>query len=143
MNLIFPYIRQLQIISDCDASLIQLLLWFEQFKPLMPASIWMQAQTALVEGFTNAVRHAHRNLASDTPIDVEVQLNPGVIELRIWDWGSKFDLMAFMKTLPTELDMEAESGRGLKLMIKIVDQLEYVRLDNQQNCLHMVKHWKL
>lgn len=101
----------------------------------------MQSQTALVEGFTNAVQYAHRNLASDTPIDIEVQLNPGAIELRIWDWGDAFDLKAAIESLPTELDIEAESGRGLQLMAKIADHLEYVRLEDQRNCLCLLKRW--
>lgn len=108
----------------------------------MPSTVWMQSQAALVEGFTNAVCHAHRGLSSDTPIDIEVRLDQGVIELRVWDWGAKFDLKAFIKNLPTELDMEAESGRGLRLMTNIADHLEYIRLDDQRNCLYMIKRWK-
>ena len=141
MNLIFPYIQQLRTFSDCDDSLIQVLSWFEQFKPFMPPIAWMQSQAALVEGFTNAVRHAHRNLASDTPIDIEVLLNQGVIELRVWDQGDNFDLESFMKSLPSEVDIDAESGRGLKLMARAVERLEYRRLDEQRNCLYMIKHW--
>lgn len=142
MNFSFPYAQQLQVVSNCDASLIQLLSWFEQFKLLMPSTTWMQSQAALVEGFTNAVCHAHCDLPNDTLIDIEVRLDQGVIELRIWDWGDEFDLTAFMKTLPAEFDIEAESGRGLRVISNICDQLEYIRLDDQRNCLYMIKRWK-
>lgn len=108
----------------------------------MPPTIWMQSQAALVEGFTNAVRHAHHHLANDTPIDIEVRLDRGVIELRIWDRGNEFDLKAFMQTQPDRVEVEAEGGRGLKLMIKIADRLEYIRLDDQRNCLYVIKRWE-
>ena len=102
----------------------------------------MQSQAALVEGFTNAVCHAHRDLPSDTPIDIEVRLDQSLIELRVWNWGDEFDLRAFMETLPAELDIEAESGRGLRIISNICDQVDYIRLDDQRNCLYMIKRWE-
>jgi len=51
--------RQLTVNSDLD-QLEAVLNWFDRLSdPGVPTDLWMQAQLALVEGFTNAVRHAH------------------------------------------------------------------------------------
>jgi len=61
----------LRVDTTLDA-LDQVLTWFESFRNAgIPDPIWAECQLALVEGFTNAVRHAHRALPESTPIDIE------------------------------------------------------------------------
>jgi serine/threonine-protein kinase RsbW len=49
------------------------------------------------EAFTNAVRHAHKNLPRETRIDLEITVFNARLEIKIWDWGELFDLQAKLK----------------------------------------------
>lgn len=131
----------LQVNTDLDA-LAQVLDWFEQFNGSpIPAQTWMQCQLALAEGFTNAVRHAHRDQPVELAIDVEAQVFEDRIEIRIWDQGEPFDLNQRLESMPKELDSEAEGGRGLRLMERIADKLSYTRVQDTQNCLLIIKYY--
>lgn len=99
----------------------------------------MLCQLALAEGFTNAVRHAHKGQSMDVLIDLEVQIFDDRLELRIWDQGGPFDLQARLHRMPQALDTEAEGGRGLRLMERIADYLSYTRTPDERNCLLLVK----
>ncbi len=85
------------------AAMPQVLAWFEQFHAFALApDLWMQAKLALVEGFTNAVRHAHGNLPAHTPIDLNVKIFPHRLEITIWDQGPAFDLEALFESVGRE-----------------------------------------
>lgn len=130
----------LQVQTDLNA-LSHVLAWFDQFNaPPLAYPIWLQCQLALAEGFTNAVRHAHKGRAIEVAIDLEVMLFAERIELRIWDYGDPFNLTHMLKTLPPTIDSDAEGGRGLKLMEKIIDSLSYTRSD-RRNCLLIIKYY--
>ena len=59
----------LQVKTELEA-LKEVLQWFEGFVfPVIPQKMGWQCEVALVEAFTNAVRHAHQNLPESTPID--------------------------------------------------------------------------
>ncbi len=134
-------VPSLQVNSNLDA-LDQVLDWFESFKedPL-PVQTWLQCQLAIAEGFTNAVRHAHCSLPESTPIRLELTFQNEIIEIRIWDYGPPFDMDFFISTLPETVDTEAEGGRGILLMKAIATQLSYRRVDNEKNCLLIVKDY--
>ena len=131
----------LQVNTDLNI-LTQVLAWFDQFNgPPLSDEIWLQCQLILVEGFTNAVRHAHKNKPVDCLIELEVILFLERIEMRIWDQGEPFDLNQKLKELPQDLDCYAEGGRGLRLIQKITDFLSYTRTADVGNCLLMIKHY--
>jgi serine/threonine-protein kinase RsbW len=131
----------LQVGTDLNA-LGQVLSWFDQFaSPSISERIWLQCKTALAEGFTNAVRHAHKNRSSDVVIEIEVQKSPNSFEIRILDYGLPFNLEEKLKTLPEEIDLEATGGRGLKIMHSIADSLTYTRINPNQNCLSILKYY--
>jgi serine/threonine-protein kinase RsbW len=72
-----------------------LLDWFERSRPPgVDPMLWIQAQTALVEGFTNAVRHAHGHLACPPPVEVTLEITPAHLKLHIRDQGGPFDISA-------------------------------------------------
>jgi len=120
----------------------RVLLWFDEFDhTLIPSLEWFQSKLALAEGFTNAVRHAHRGLLPDTPIEIQLNILSDCLEIRIWDRGSSFNLEAMIRCLPNEVDREAGGGRGLKLMQKMADGLSYTRTADQRNCLLFVKRY--
>jgi len=131
----------LQVSTDLNA-LIDVLSWFDQFQnSLLPYDVWLQCQLAVAEGFTNAVRHAHRDKPEDTPVDLEVEIRDELLNIRIWDYGPGFDLDAFFENLSLPVDESAEGGRGLSLINRIADSLSYTRVDDQRNCLHISKRF--
>jgi serine/threonine-protein kinase RsbW len=84
----------LQVNTDLNA-LTRVLQWFEQLKDLsLPNEVWWKFQLALAEGFTNAVRHAHKNLPVETPVQLEIMVFNGRLELKVWDCGPYFDFDA-------------------------------------------------
>jgi serine/threonine-protein kinase RsbW len=87
----------LQVNTDMNA-LTRVLEWFEQLKDLsLPNEVWWNFQLALAEGFTNAVRHAHKNLPVETPVQLEIIVFNGRLELKVWDCGPYFDFDAKLK----------------------------------------------
>ncbi|NJL44586.1 MAG: ATP-binding protein [Leptolyngbyaceae cyanobacterium SM2_3_12] len=130
---------QIQILTD-PTDLKSVLIWFDQFQASpIPHKVWMQCQLALIEGFTNALRHAHAGLPRATPIQIEVTVSDHTIDIRIWDQGPGFDLRTILKSKLTESSRESEGGRGLKIMYLVADQLTYETIPNQGNCLHLQK----
>lgn len=132
----------LQVQTELEA-LKEVLQWFEGLVfPLVPQKIGWQCEVALVEAFTNAVRHAHQNLPKNTPIDLEVKLLPNFLEMRIWDRGTPFDIEDKLRKSEREASsMEKEGGRGLQFIKKLTDELQYLNLPNHRNCLVMRKRY--
>jgi serine/threonine-protein kinase RsbW len=138
-------IRQfkLQVTTELEA-LKDVLQWFEGVvAPLLPSKFGWQCEIALVEAFTNAVRHAHHNMPKTTPIELEVKLFANFLEMRIWDKGQPFDLSAKLQSIyEHDTDpLDKEGGRGLQFMEKLTDELQYVRLSDRGNCLVMRKRY--
>ena len=136
---------RLKVETDLHA-VTKVLQWFEDFtKPMLPQPSQSQCQLAFVEGFTNAVRHAHHNLPPTTPIELELKIFPDSLEMRIWDQGPPFDLQAkLQEALDRQKDIDplsAEGGRGLIFMHQLMDELAYLRVDNERNCLLMRKRY--
>jgi serine/threonine-protein kinase RsbW len=100
---------------------------------------------ALAEGFTNAVRHAHHNLPTEVPIEIEIAILEQSLELRIWDYGPpNFDLQAYIKNLPLRQKQNHRldtNGRGIPILLKIADRLSYFRTEDGRNCLLIVRNY--
>ncbi|HEY9879528.1 MAG TPA: anti-sigma regulatory factor [Leptolyngbyaceae cyanobacterium] len=123
-------------------ALKQVLTWFDQFQETcVPHHIWLQCQLALIEGFTNALRHAHQGLPAETPIEIEVVLSPQAVDIRIWDQGPGFDLETVLERKMATTTSESEGGRGLKIMHTVADVLTYQRTTDGRNCLHIQKRY--
>ena len=122
----------------------EVLVWFENFiVPYIPQKTGWQCEVALAEAFTNAVRHAHQNLPTSTPIDLEVEIFSNFLEIRVWDFGKKpFDLDAQLIANEDNLNsIEKEGGRGLQFIKKLTDELQYFTLSNYRNCLVIRKNY--
>jgi serine/threonine-protein kinase RsbW len=105
-------------------------------------SRWLENQLyplnlALAEGFTNAVRHAHQKLPSETTIDIELSLWDDRIEIRIWDHGQPFDPNLLEEPKPGTL---RKGGYGWFLLRRLADQVLYERSLDGRNCLLIVKY---
>lgn len=139
-----PKVQQyhLQVKTELEA-LKDVLNWFEGLVfPLLPQKTGWQCEVALVEAFTNAVRHAHQDLPQATPIDLEVKVSPNVLEMRIWDQGQSFNLQEKLRKGEKEAGlMDREGGRGLQFIKKLTDELHYLNLPNERNCLVMRKKY--
>lgn len=133
--------HRLRVRSQPEA-LAEVLAWFDQVRPAdIDQQVWMACQTALGEGFDNVLCHAHSGLPPETPVDLEVAvLNHGVL-LRIWDRGRPFDLEGHMQAHSVAVDDWAERGRGLVILRQVVDDLAYVRSDDDRNCLTLIKRY--
>jgi len=130
-----------QVPTDLQ-TLDEVLSWFDQLKqPSIPKKVWLQCQLALAEGFTNAVRHAHKNLSADVPIDIEVKIFPDSLEIRIWDHGPSFDLEQWLQSRGQQVNEQAGGGRGIAILQKIADKLSYRRTDDDRNCLLIRKSY--
>lgn len=122
-------------------TLAQVLQWFAQFREMYADEVfWLQSQIGLVEMFTNAVRHAHRDLPADTPIEIVFSMTATALEIQVWDRGSAFDLEGYLKTLPDRVDIHREGGRGLKIIQEVSDKISYTR-HNDRNCFSMIHYF--
>ncbi len=133
---------KLQVLTKLEA-LQEVLQWYEEgISPHLPEKTGWQCEVALVEAFTNAVRHAHQDLPSNTPIDLEVELYPNSLEMRIWDRGKSFDLTAQLQANRDNVtSLEKEGGRGLQFIKKLTDDLQYLSNLDYGNCLVIKKKY--
>ena len=134
---------RLHVETDLNA-LTEVLQWFEAFtSPLLPQPLQSQCQLAFVEGFTNAVRHAHHYLPQTTPIELELKLFAHCLEMRIWDKGQPFDFHAQLREAldhqKNDDPLSREGGRGLIFMHQLTDELSYLREPDERNCLLLRK----
>lgn len=119
------------------------LTWFETFnRAEIPRSVWLQCQSALAEAFTNAVRHAHQGMDPETPIEIWVLVEPGCLQFAVWDWGKAFDLGAALAKLPQRVDARSGGGRGLQIMHKVADRLDYAPTPDGRNRLLLMKYFQ-
>lgn len=132
----------LQVNTKLDC-LQDVLVWFERLvSPCLPQKTAWQCEVAVAEAFTNAVRHAHRDLPPSTPIDLEAQLFSEFLEIKVWDSGEPFDLEAQLLAHEKDLNsVEKEGGRGLQFIKKLSDELQYLHVDDYRNCLVIRKKY--
>lgn len=121
------------------SDLSSVLNWFNHhYQTDVPRPVLIQCQTILAEGFTNAVRHAHRHKDAGTPIEIEVELLDDQIEICVWDSGPEFNLTQRLQTLE-QANRDAVGGRGIRLLARLADRLSYERTVDQRNCLRVYK----
>lgn len=142
---VLTYQHTSQIETQTDPTALKsVLAWFDQFQATpIPHNIWLQCQLALIEGFTNAVRHAHAGLPLETPVSIEVSVSDRTIDIRIWDRGPGFDLASMLRHKISVNTPDSEGGRGLKIMYLVADRLTYDPAPEQGNCLHLHKTFAL
>ncbi|MEG4322410.1 MULTISPECIES: ATP-binding protein [unclassified Microcoleus] len=76
------------------ATVSQVLWWVEQLDNLpIPETVLQLARLAVVEGFILAVHH-HKNMPSETSIDLSIAVFNERLEINIWDWGKPFNFKA-------------------------------------------------
>jgi len=88
---------------------------------------------ALVEAYSNAVRHAHKE-QSHLPVLLRVELKEREMVLEIWDCGNGFDLSTYLPPKPEE---KQEGGYGWLIMNRLMDRVEYQLQIDGRNCLKL------
>lgn len=88
---------------------------------------------ALVEAYSNVVRHAHRD-QPNLPILLRLELKDQDIALEIWDHGKGYDISDYIEPAPAD---KQESGYGWLIMQKLMDRVEYRLQVNGRNCLKL------
>jgi serine/threonine-protein kinase RsbW len=86
-------LHEIHLKLNTDLKAVTLILSeMEQLESLpIPEAVLHQCKLVAIEGFTNAVRHAHKDLPEETPIELEVTVFNESMEIAIWDWGKPFD----------------------------------------------------
>jgi serine/threonine-protein kinase RsbW len=100
----------IQLNSDM-ATITQVLWWVEQLDHLpIPQDVLQLCKLAIVEGFTNAVHH-HKNMPSNTPIDLAIEVFNERIEIQIWDWGKPLNCQS-------KVDIKIASKNSVQLELQ-------------------------
>ncbi|MGY6528305.1 MAG: ATP-binding protein [Cyanobacterium sp.] len=116
---------------------------YEEVKPeSINQRVWLECQLALAEGFTNAVRHAHKNLPPETTIEIEIIISPSNLEIKIWDQGSPFNLISPPESNKKD-DRLKTGGRGIEILEKVADELKYEHYPDSRNCLSIKRNLEL
>lgn len=90
---------------------------------------------ALEETISNAFRHGHAKLPSDTPIRVDYRVDDDEVEFIIEDQGPGFN----PKSVPDptlDENLELPSGRGLVLMRAYMSEVQYLGKGNRVRMLY-------
>ncbi|MEA5619221.1 anti-sigma regulatory factor [Cronbergia sp. UHCC 0137] len=88
---------------------------------------------ALVEAYSNAVRHAHKD-KPNLPILLRLELKNRTLAIEIWDYGDGFDMSTYYPPNPTD---KQEGGYGWLIMNRLMDNVEYRLKVNGANCLKL------
>lgn len=92
---------------------------------------------ALVEAFSNVVRHAHK----ETPhlpvlLSLEIQENHHIC-LQIWDYGQGYDVSNYPEPDP---ETKPLGGFGWLIINRLMDKVEYDLQVDGRNCLTLEIH---
>jgi serine/threonine-protein kinase RsbW len=138
----------LKVNSDLDL-MTAVAEWFEQFnRPPIDPRLWQEGQIALIEGFTNAVRHAHQHLSPTTPVEIAAELSAQALQISIWDRGVPYDIELAFEQISQLINnpdfdpLEREAQWGSIMLLKLRDeygwQIGYQR-QQDKNCLRIAK----
>ena len=92
-------------------------------------------ELAVNEAASNIMKHAYHGRA-DQRIQLEADAFPGRVSIRLHHLGDSFDPAAVP---PPALDGSRESGFGIYLITKSVDEVRYSRDERGRNCITLVK----
>ncbi len=140
-------LSQLAVRSHLD-EIETVLHWFDQqWDASVPSELWMQAQLGLVEGFTNAVRHAHVALDPPPPVQLTVQVSSQRFCVQILDQGAPFDFEAALATVEAAMEasdhdpLAREAHWGLVMVLKLRSAygwtITHRRIGEATNCLSL------
>lgn len=85
----------------------------------------------LEEAFVNIIHYAYKN-EKERPLEWQMSLEKGALEIVIKDWGIAFNPCSFQSKVSEETPLQerAVGGLGIFFIKKIVDDMSYRRIDN-------------
>ena len=86
---------------------------------------------ALVEAYSNVVRHAHRE-QPNIPIVLKLELRDRDLSLEIWDQGQGYNPSDYQAPSPQD---KQEHGYGWLILNRLMDRVEYRLQVDGSNCL--------
>ena len=93
----------------------------------------IRLRLALVEAYSNAVRHAHKD-KPNLPILLRLELTDQKLAIEVWDYGQGFDITTYF---PPHPELKQEGGYGWLIMNRLMDKVEYHLQVNGANCLKL------
>lgn len=110
------------------------------FCRMLPAGLVAQddvaeLELAVNEAASNIMKHAYHGRA-DQRIQLEADALPDRVSIRLHHLGDPFDVGS---VTPPAFDGSRESGFGIYLMTKSVDEVRYSRDDRGRHCITLVK----
>lgn len=88
---------------------------------------------ALVEAYSNVVRHAHRE-QPNIPIVLKLELRDRDLSLEIWDQGQGYNPSDYQAPSPQD---KQEHGYGWLILNRLMDSVEYQLQVDGSNCLKL------
>ncbi|MGV0026166.1 ATP-binding protein [Phormidesmis priestleyi] len=88
---------------------------------------------ALVEAYSNVVRHAHRD-RPNLPVLIRLEVKERDLILEIWDHGQGYDLSTYLAPCPED---KQENGYGWLILNRLMDRVEYRLQVDGRNCLKL------
>lgn len=96
--------------------------------------IAMRLRLALVEAYSNVVRHAHKD-KPELPVILRLSLEQNTVILEIWDSGEGYDPTDYSPPAP---EAWQEGGYGWMILNRLMDRVQYqVSAAGGQNCLFL------
>jgi len=104
---------------------------------------------AVEEACSNVIRHAYADGARPggrqrrlKPLAVSVETSAGRVEILIRDVGRAFDFERYPASAIADLALKKRlrGGYGIHLIKSLVDRYEYIRSENGENHLRLVKY---
>ncbi len=86
-----------------------------------------ELSTSVIEGCTNALEHGNK-MDDEVPVRIEIEFDPGKIQITIFDQGKGFDFESIDFSLEPA-DLMQERGRGIYIMYTYCDELSFFRQD--------------
>ncbi len=83
-------------------------------------------EICLTEAINNVIKHAYKGEGAHK-VEVDVQVNESVLEIKILDWGTSRESLV-VKDLdfdPEDIDNLPESGMGLFIIKQLMDEIDY------------------
>jgi serine/threonine-protein kinase RsbW len=88
---------------------------------------------ALVEAYSNVVRHAHR-AQPELPVLMRLEVQDQDMALEIWDLGVGYDPGEYRTPTPED---KQEHGYGWMILNRLMDRVEYQLQVDGRNCLKL------
>ena len=88
---------------------------------------------ALVEAYSNVVRHAHRE-CPNLPVVMCLEVHNRDLALEIWDHGQGYDPGEYRAPEPED---KQEHGYGWLILNRLMDRVEYQLQVDGRNCLKL------